>query len=158
MKNMKSKHSKELINKKVIFILIFILIATVFTLTGCGDDEGGSSGKKSKSYSEKIKAVRDCESNTTGQKYGDTLDYALKDYEWTEDVRSVYTTYVTVTGKDKESGEKIEITWEVTDPGGNDYNISFYSFTRDGEKKDAFSASAYVREYGQELKNKNEKD
>lgn len=29
MKNMKSKHSKELINKKIIFILIFILIVLI---------------------------------------------------------------------------------------------------------------------------------
>lgn len=128
-------------------LIIAMLGGILILLTGCEENSN-------KIYSKMINVVRNA-ATSVGPTFGETLDYGLENSNWTEKTMSVYTTEVKVTGKDRETGDSIEIGWEVTSPGGDDHNYKLKTFTRNGEDKGAFSASSYIREYALKVKEQN---
>ena len=131
-------------NKILSLGIIATLGIMLITLTACGKNS-------SITYSELTNVVRNATTNV-GPTIGESFDNALSNAEWTETMRSTYITEVKVSGKDKESGEEIEIIWEVTSPGGDDHNYQLKSYTRNGTSKDVLSAGAYLRECAQKVK------
>lgn len=115
------------------------LIIILLVLTGCGN-----SG--SKNYSEDIQNIR----NQTvgllnGKTFGEILDVALENAKWSEnDNYSLQSGAVIVKGKDKNSGEEVEIVWlkkaEVA-------SSNFEKMTKAGQEIGYSGFLSYLQDY-----------
>lgn len=126
--------------QKILTVGCAILLAIMLiTLTGCG-------GAGSTNYSEDIQTIR----NQTvgllnGKTFGAILDVALENAKWSEDDSySLTSGAVKVEGKDKESGEDVEIIWlkEAQEAGSN-----FEKMTKGGEEIGYSEFLSYLQDY-----------
>ena len=126
--------------RKILTIGCVILLAVMLiTLTGCGNSEN-------ENYSEDIQNIR----NQTvgllnGKTFGAILDVALENAKWSEDDSySLTSGAVKVEGKDKESGEDVEIIWlkEAQEAGSN-----FEKMTKGGEEIGYSAFLSYLQDY-----------
>lgn len=100
--------------KKILSLgVIAVLIAMLFTLTGCGDKKNE---KKQQEYTEAMMEVRNRTAGILkGKTIGEILDVALEDATWKEDTDySILSGAIIVKGKDKKSGDEVELIWLTT--------------------------------------------
>lgn len=130
--------------QKILTVGCAILLAIMLiTLTGCG-------GAGSTNYSEDIQTIR----NQTvgllnGKTFGAILDVALENAKWSEDDSySLTSGAVKVEGKDKESGEDVEIIWlkEAQEAGSN-----FEKMTKGGEEIGYSEFLSYLQDYEDQI-------
>lgn len=126
--------------RKILTIGCVILLAVMLiTLTGCGNSEN-------ENYSEDIQNIR----NQTvgllnGKTFGAILDVALENSKWSEnDNYSLTSGAVIVKGKDKNSGEDIEITWLKK---AEEASSNFEKMTKGGEEIGYSQFLSYLQEY-----------
>ena len=126
----------------IILKTIGLLLVMVIFITGCGNNN------TQEDYTEAMEEIRNTKFVILGDyTIGEYLDCALTDAKWTEEDN--YTGdrgkgAVKVVGKDKNTGESIEILWvkEMTNGLKNESNIDYIII--DGEKTDS-DAMAYTK-------------
>lgn len=129
---------------KKIILLTMAVFVILLGITGCG-------GADSKNYSEDIQKIR----NQTvgilqGKTFGDILDVALEDAEWSDDDNySIESGAVMVTGKDVETGQQIEIIWLKK---AKVASSNFEKMTKDGKSVGYSQFLSYLRSYEEQVK------
>lgn len=119
------------------------LIIMLLVLTGCDNSE-------SKNYSEDIQNIR----NQTvgllnGKTFGAILDVALENAKWSEnDNYSLKSGAVMVKGKDKNSGDEVEIIWLKK---ADEASSNFEKMTKGGEEIGYSQFLSYLQDYEDEV-------
>lgn len=133
-------------DNKITISCILILTIILITLTGCGKNDSESN----KNYSEDIQNIR----NQTvglleGKTFGDILDVALEDAKWSEDDSySLTSGAVIVEGKDKETGENIEIIWLKK---AETASSNFEKMTKGDEEIGYSQFLSYLQDYAEQV-------
>ena len=123
--------------------VIAILIIMLFALTGCGDNNS-KNGKKE--YTEAMMELRNYTVGVlNGKTVGEILDVALEDATWEENTNySISSGAVIVEGKDKNSGDEVEIVWLTSVESGR---VGFEKMTKGSEKIGYSAFLTYLQDY-----------
>lgn len=130
--------------KKILCLgVIAALIAILFTLTGCGDKKNE---KKQQEYTEAMMEVRNrAPGILNGKTIGEILDVALEDATWRKDTDySILSGAVIVNGKDKKSGDEVELIWLTT---VDSTESGFEKMTKGNERIGYSAFLDYLRDY-----------
>ena len=124
---------------------ILLIGVMVIGLTGCG--------KKVFEYTENMKEMRSYTAGYIDNKtIGEVLDVAIVDAEWSETEKQGATVSgrIFVKGKDKKSGNNVELIWKTSLDMYDDNG--FESFTKDGEELTYGQFLDYLKDYVDEVK------
>lgn len=121
-----------------------LLTIMLITLTGCGNSNN-------KNYSEDIQNVRNQTVGILNDKtFGAILDVALENEKWSEnDNYSLKGGAVIVKGKDKNSGDDVEIVWLKK---AKEASSNFEKMTKGGEEIGYSQFLSYLQEYEDSVK------
>lgn len=122
--------------KKILSLgVIAVLVVMLISLTGCGNNEGE---KKQQEYTEAMIELRNYTVGVLdGKTVGEILDIALEDAIWEENTNySIMSGAVIVKGKDKNSGDEVELIWLTKVESGR---VGFEEMTK-GDEKIGYSA------------------
>lgn len=131
--------------KKILSIVIIMVLGLMLiTLTGCGD-------KNKDNYSEAMNEIRNTKFSALGDfTIGEYIDFALQDAKWTEDNNysgDRGTGAIKVVGKDKDTGNEVEILWiqEIKNGSEKESNIDYIVIDGKKEDNDAMAYSKYIQ-------------
>lgn len=122
--------------RKIIFVMVGL--GMLFSMTGCG--------KKSTDYTSAIEEMRSYRIGyLENQTLGELLDIAIQDAKWVEDKDySITSGAIVVTGKDKDTKDKVELIW-LTNPDSAENG--FESMTKNNSKLSYSEFLEYLKDY-----------